>query len=304
MKRVWCPRWPSGCRLCNTKTRKHMGQGYCSRCYRREMVAGRIVRKKHQAKIRVREGVTQHFCFRCESWKNETEFFRRGNGHRTMCTKCRAAQKREIYAKEQELLRAKRRDRSALITASIRLADKKRKRKSADPWNERAGIIPIEHVRTWIERAFVLDPDLTWLHLALVTGIDERRLRRIGNGTLPQKVTSVDTAERVAVAADAMDEFREVTMPGIPGWSKHSDYCLRCGRYDIPAHAMGHCRRCYCVVWWHKQRGRVAPPPSNERWSRSHMKCVNCGRTDSKHQGHGFCGACYTAYRRAKRRQR
>ena len=272
-----------------------MGQGYCSRCYNHEKRMGTLVHVRRSAKIRSRNGEQQHFCFDCESWKNKSEFTRAKRPHRTRCWDCILRIRREAYQTKRAMENAYRRDKNAIQTQKDREADRKAKAKG-DSWYSK-GLIEVDVVQRWLDSIYSLSEEISWAEVAQLTGVHERGLYRVRTGNDGSKV-SVDVAERIARAADTMEEFRELTRPGIPGWSKHSDYCMRCGRYDLPHRAQGMCRRCYQMAWWYKVRGRVVPPAPAERWAKSHVACVECGTTKAKHQAHGFCANCYRKHRR------
>jgi hypothetical protein len=92
-----------------------------------------------------------------------------------------------------------------------------------------------------------------------------------------------------------MHHFMELTEPGLPGWSKTSRFCLRCGRYDIPHRALGMCRRCHQIDWHYRTAfGVHAPPPTDERWATHWPRCRSCLSITREHQGHGFCRTCYS----------
>ncbi len=293
--KIWVPKWPDGCRSCRTKTRLHMGQGYCSKCYRIQQKAGTLQLVRRDARIRSRGGVKQYFCFDCEIWKSETEFLRTKKGFRTRCHECNLRIRAESRAAKRDELNAERRARSKEITRRMREADRVRKKRLGDPWGRHNPFIPVEPVLAWLQTAMDMADENTGKleYASIISGLPDRRLYDLRTRPLGSKV-SVDVAEKLARAVDAMEEFRELTKPGIHGWSKQSDFCLRCGRYDVPHRARGLCQRCYQVTWWHEKRGRAQPPfIRGERWSMWHSACVLCKSSEHPHRSRGVCTVCY-----------
>jgi hypothetical protein len=303
---VWTPKWPGGCRMCGTKAKGHMGQGYCWVCYRRAIKMGKAQTNRNATRIRVRNGETQFYCYNCSNWKSQALFRVTGHKFRTRCRECTNSIRRKRYSLYQKGVYARRKVRDERVMSAMREADKTWKPR-VDPWRRNKGVVPIELVRDWLERAYLLFREPApgavytgWRRVATITGISERRIAVLRNDSTIINV-SVDVAEKLASAIDVMDEFREVLPPhGVVGWSKRSQHCLRCGRCDVPHQALGLCYRCYHVTWYHRKHGREAPPPVYERWATFYSKCVICSSTKTKHQGHGLCKECYNEQRRKK----
>lgn len=308
--RPWSQRYPDGCRDCGTTERKVEGQGYCSACYSRRKRRGTLVVRRKIAKTRVRDGKRQFFCFDCERWR-AIDQFRTGKDQRqfrTRCLECQRAWSRAYHARTKERRNAEQRWKAMQYRELVRQADIRRKQ-TGDPWHKSAGKIPIETVQTWLVEAYALhagdalDKPNGWSRVALVAGVSERLIRRLRNREV--ELVTVDTAESLAQAAGRMDEFRELTVPGIEGWSPYSRFCLRCGRYDVPPHARGYCKRCYQAVEYHKRQGHeTAPPPRSERWATWHDSCIVCGTRSIRHQAHGKCSKCYDSEWRQRVRER
>lgn len=291
--KMWCAKWPNGCRRCRTKTRTHAGQGYCSRCYHLMRKRG-LSSSRRGAKIRVRDAETQFFCYDCSSWKSTTHFYVAKS--RTMCRACRSKLRRTRYAENRDHLNAIRRERAAREAEERRQADIRRAR-NKDPWAHRP-VVPIELVRSWLDRLLFLH-DGSVQQVGFQVGMSDRRIRSIYE--VEQDKVTVDLAEKIARAVDAVDELNAVLPIGVEGWSRYSTHCLRCGRYDLRHQAKGLCRRCYENVRYHRARGREAPLPRDQRWARWYLACVRCGRTAYRHQGKGVCSGCYQQVRRERR---
>jgi len=298
--KAWSLKWPNGCRKCGSKRWRHGGQGYCNSCYGKKRRSGALVSTRRGARIRNRDGETQFFCHDCSRWKSSDQF--RIERQRTVCHDCRLTHRREQYAARKDELNAQRRERMAQIAQEIKLADAMKKR-HPDPWARKA-IVPMELVGPWLERIFLANEG-SWVQVGHLLGISDRRLRTLRfremsrHGQVTDKVT-VDLAERIARAADTMDEMREFLVPGTPNWSPHSMHCLHCGRHDLPHHAKGLCKRCYQNRRYHEALGQPQPPPRSERWATWYHACTRCGRTKFRHQGKGICSGCFQQVRRER----
>jgi hypothetical protein len=222
---------------------------------------------------------------------------------RTKCNRCRLARRRQLYAEHKERVNAQRRQRLALIAEQVRQADIRARRRS-DPWGNNHAIVPLELVDGWLDQMY-LEQDNSWVRVGHLIGVSDRRLRTLRfrevdkRGVAQERIT-VDLAEKIARAADRMDEMRDFLVPGIEGWSKGHRHCQRCGRYDVPHHAKDYCKRCYQNRQYHLSRGQEQPSPKAERWSTWHKACVRCGKTTFKHQGRGVCAGCYQQARKER----
>lgn len=299
--RPWSIAYPDGCRSCGTKRKAHAGHGYCNRCYKRKKVRGLVPTTRRESRIRSRDGNTQFFCYDCSSWKSSLEF--RLKKQRTKCNDCRREQRREWYQTNKERLNARRREQLALLSQQVRLGDIMR-RHTPDPWAKRA-IVPLDMVCAWLEQLFV-EHENSWVRVGAVLNMSDRRLRvlrfrEISRHGLATENVTVDVAERIARAVDRMDEMRDFLVPGVEGWSKEHLHCQRCGRYDVPHHALGLCKRCYQNRRYHAQRGQDQPLPRGERWATWYHACIRCGRTKYRHQGKGVCSGCYQQVRRERK---
>lgn len=295
MIRIWTERWPDGCRSCRTKTRPHHGQGYCTRCYRRKEAKGQLTRRNKLARRRGSGSKAEFFCYVCSAWKPASQFTQ-GNKRQTCCHDCHLELRRTRYAERREELNAQRRQRYQETMKEIRKADRKRA-KIGDPWGAGRVVVPREAVQRWLDIALLMH-DGNISETARTLGYHEKNIRRMRDA--PRGIT-VDAAENLAFVAGTTEELRELLQPGIENWSKAGHrFCQRCGRYDVPHYARGHCRRCYCIVWWHETRGQEPTLPKEERWSMRHTSCVLCGRSKFRHQGHGVCSSCYQTWRRKR----
>lgn len=310
----WTEKYPDGCVSCGTTEAPHYGQGRCSSCYGKARRRGKITAVKKVVKRRMRDGVWQYYCFTCDSWKDEDQFYA---ARRVMCAVCRRKEHRDDYYKRWDVIQARRRKRSIERAAEGREAHKAHAKRGSS-WTRNVGVVDQALLLPWIEELRLLllreheglfplaEGEKTkagdgWRLVATSCNLDERSIYRIrSNESLK---VSFDVAEKIALACGKMEELYETLPMGKKGWSKEHDYCQRCGISEAPHYARGYCHRCYSAVQWHESNGTVPTIPRSERWSIRHLCCVDCGKTKSRHLGRGLCARCYNVHIRAAQRK-
>jgi hypothetical protein len=303
---VWkCRRHPEGCRSCKSKTRRHRGHGLCTRCRRKAARAGALP-ELVRGKTRTRCGTRERYCHLEERWLPETAFrvVRRTPRvvYETVCASCSTERRRQAYLAQRSEILARNRERWRTILQATRDADR----------NYQAPVVrvPAATVAGWVA---------DWLASTPVPRPGDKPKRRslralaelahVGHDTLQRVVgrevetVGFDIAEKVAGQTGALDEAYSLLPTGATGWSRESDHCVRCGRFDRPHYCRGHCLRCYALFSLYRRQGRPLPPPRGERWCyQAPDGCKRCGGRRMPHVARGLCRRCYGYFNRSARR--
>jgi hypothetical protein len=297
--RPWRSRaWPGGCRGCGTSEQPHMGQGYCNRCYRPAVRTGLIVQRNRTGRLRVRGGVRERYCHDERLWRPEANFrtTRRTTSitYETICKECARRRRQASYRRRrQAIIERNRRWRRNLYEAT----------QQADAAASTAPPrVPTAVIAAWISEWRSNRPSRPSIaQVAAAAGVNERLLQRVINGEMAD--VSFDVADRIATLTDQHEALYAYLRAGVPTWSRHSEHCLRCGRFDRPHYSSGYCLRCYAVAEWHRRHGKPAPPPREERWTmQAPAGCKRCRGRQRPHIARGLCQRCYNDYARAARR--
>jgi hypothetical protein len=250
--------------------------------------------------VRVVGGEIETRCTNCRRWWT-LEYYRRSKrmkfGREARCKMCRRRDARRRY---RNGAMEKQNERRRFIRAMDREADLQHEATLVGARVRRnVGVVPVEVVRRWLEIAKERYPDDAPVQTMLAFDLDVpvRSIFRVESGESAN--ISFDLAERIARLAGCESEIEGyIGVTGEPGWSAHSDHCLRCGTWWRRHHAKGLCFRCYSVVWWAKKKRRPIPLPP-DAWTSRWPFCRICDRVEHKHQCHGVCTGCYLEVRRA-----
>jgi hypothetical protein len=256
-----------------------------------------IVQRARTGKMRIRAGVRERFCHAEEVWLPESKFrkTRRKSGftYETICVDCARLRRQESYQRRREEVNRRNRERWERLRDATRAADQKASRTEIH--------VRPDLVASWIQEWQVMNGSDSARSVATAARVPERTVRQILSGEIEN--VAFEVAERIATLTDRREEASALLVTGKPGWSHVSDHCLRCGRFDRPHYATGHCVRCYKVLSWHRRHGSVAPPPREERWTvQAPAGCKHCRSCRGRHVARGLCVRCYGAHVRAARK--
>jgi transcriptional regulator with XRE-family HTH domain len=261
--------------------------------------SGRISKPRPLGKLRVRAGTRQRYCHAEQRWRPEHEFrvtVRPSTvTYETICKECSSKRRRERYRERHAEIREQSRRRWRTLLEATQAADASKTAASLR--------VPTETVVAWLDRwRQTARAELTTAKsISDAAGVSRATLNWVLSGTT--ETVSFDFAERIATVTGCTDEVYGLLVVGQPGWSRHSDHCLLCGRFDRPHYARSHCLRCYARILWHRRQGRQAPPPRDQRWAfHAPDGCKRCNSRKSPHIGRGLCRRCYAEISRQARR--
>ncbi len=294
------------CRVCKKTDYPLYSQGFCTHCIYQAKKKGLYVPgKKITKKIRTKDGVVQHLCPYCTTWKEPEAFEVRdtSTGRGVRCRLCRRAAQRAEYYADREHYRAKRQAQHAKHRVSPEVLRAEKHRRKVDPLGHNHAAVPNKILAGWLKELRELveqeHPTNAAETVQVWTKLSARAIYRIEHNENQSGGTSWDIAERIARASGHEQELAElIAEPGLEGWSNAGNrMCVKCGTWERPHFAKGYCLRCYSVRRYHTHvRGRANEPPIAKiegRWSRWWITCRLCKKTKFRHKGRGLCASCY-----------